>query len=416
MIGAPQTLVGRFAATVARLGRKNASTGFESTLKSILPVDPRPFARIISRHASDDGIASAFDQPFEEAIAFLKQKTATPTESYRDVWDAAHSKMFMVAGANSKALVEDFQASIQKALETGSTLEDFRKDFDAIVKKHGWSYNGDRGWRTDVIFDTNMRTAYAAGRYAQMTEPDTLATFPNWQYNHSGSLHPRVQHLAWNGQIWPANDPIWGKIYPPNGYHCGCFVVPLSAAGMRRAGKTRPDRVPDLDQLGTDQPLGIDPSFAYNPGKAWLDQTAPGPKAVSADAVNIAAFVRSSLKGKWPDGAWTPVAIASKSIAADLDVPVNTEVRLSADTIRSHVKHAIATADAYGVLPKWLAEHGRLVKDAQGRWSFVGEYYDGKLYQAGVKVVKRPDGKDQIYLVSLRRTNDNAVRRLLGKV
>jgi hypothetical protein len=386
----------------AALGLKNASTGFESALNLT-----------VKAMGARGETVSAIDQPFEEAIAFFRQKVSTPTKSWRDVWDGAHSKMFMVAGANNKAIVDDFQAAIAKALEQGTTLEDFRKDFDKVVKTHGWSYEGERGWRTRTIFETNLRTAYAAGRYAQMTEPDTLATFPFWQYHHSGAVHPRLQHKEWDGTCLAANDPFWNVAYPPNGFGCGCFVTPLSRPGLRRLGKSGPDRAPDLDQLGTDQPLGVDPSFAYNPGKAWLDQTAPGPKAVSADEANVAAFVSSSLRGKWPDGAWTPVGTASKQIASTLDVKAGTEIRLSADTIRSHVKHTIATPAAYGVLPKWLAANGKLLKDVNGRWAFVGEF-EGKIYQAGIKIVKTKTGTDQIYLVSLRRTERRNIQRSFG--
>jgi hypothetical protein len=385
----------------AALALKNASTGFETALKTVVK----------AMEASGETV-SAIDQPFDEAIAFFRQKVSTPTESWTDVWDGAHSKMFMVAGANTKAIVDDFRGAIAKAIEQGSTLEDFRKDFDQIVKTHGWSYKGERGWRTRTIFETNLRTAYAAGRYAQMTEPDTLATFPYWQYHHSGAVHPRLQHKAWDSKCLAADDPFWRVAYPPNGFGCGCFVTPVSRPGLRRLGKSGPDRAPDLDQLGTDQPLGVDPSFAYNPGQAWLQQTAPGPKAVSADEANVAAFVNSSLRGKWPDGSWTPVSTASKEIAATLDVEAGTEVRLSADTIRSHVKHTIATPAAYGVLPKWLAENGKLLQDASGRWAFVGEF-EGRLYQAGVKVVKK-GGSDQIYLVSLRRTERRNIQRTFG--
>ncbi|MGZ2500422.1 hypothetical protein EHI47_14375 [Rhizobium leguminosarum] len=381
---------------------KIASTGFEAALKTT-----------VKALGARGETVSAVNLPFNEAIAFLRQKVSTPTEGWRDVWDGAHSKMFMVAGANSKAIVDDFKGSLAKALEQGTTLEDFRKDFDRIVKTHGWSYKGERGWRTKTIFETNLRTAYAAGRYAQMTEPDTLATFPNWQYHHSGAVHPRLQHKAWDGLCLAAGDPFWKTAYPPNGFGCGCFVTPVSRARLRGLGKSGPDRAPDLDQLATDQPLGVDPSFAYNPGQAWLQQTAPGPNAVSADQANVAAFVSSALRGKWPDGSWTPVGTASKTIASTLEVKAGTEIRLSADTIRSHVKHTIATPAAYGVLPKWLAANGSLLKDAKGRWALVGEF-EGKIYQASVKVVKSKTGGDQIYLVSLRRTERRNIERSFG--
>jgi hypothetical protein len=55
-------------------------------------------------------------------------------------------------------------------------------------------------WRTKVIWATNLRSSYAAGRWSQLTDPDLLARRPYWKYVHSESvLHPRPQHLAWNG-------------------------------------------------------------------------------------------------------------------------------------------------------------------------------------------------------------------------
>ena len=355
------------------------------------------------------GTVAALDLPFDEAIRFLREKASVPTRSWRDVWDGAHSKMFMVAGANTVAIVDDFKAAIAKALEQGTTLEDFRKDFDQIVKRHGWSHKGERGWRTKTIFETNLRTAYAAGRYAQLTDPDTLAAFPGWQYNHSGALHPRVDHLRWNGQVFAATDPVWDAIFPPNGFGCGCFVTPVSMPALRRMGKAGFDRAPNLDQLGTDQPRGVDPSFAYNPGKAWLRHAAPGPQAVSAREAQVAAFVRSSLAGKWPPQAYTPVATASEAVAAQLDVAIGTEIRLSASTIRSHLHHDRISPDAYGVLPRWLVRNGILAQDKSARFAFVGEY-EGKLYHAAIKRVDRGEWQE-IWLTSLRRTERRDILR-----
>jgi len=393
--------------TLTAANPQTPAQGFQIGFKFDLARIARLASTGIARMAST---ASVLDLPFKEAIDFLRQKTVTPTKSWRDVWDAAHSKMFMVAGANTEAIVKDFQEAIAKALEQGTTLDTFRRDFDAIVKSHGWSYKGERGWRTRTIFETNLRTAYAAGRYAEMTRPETLEAFPFWQYHHSGNIHPRLQHKAWDGEVYAADDPFWKTAYPPNGFGCGCFVTPITASRLKRLGKSGPDTSPDLDRLGSDQPLGVDPSFAYNPGEAWLKQTSPGPKAVSATEANIAAFVKSALRGKWPDGSWTPVARAKKPIATALDVAEGTEIRLSADTIRRHVKHAIATPDAYGVLPKWLVEHGRLVTDDSGRLAFVGEY-EGDLYHAAFKIVRHKDHQE-IWLVSMRRTHINKVKKL----
>ncbi|WP_319519645.1 phage minor head protein [uncultured Martelella sp.] len=383
---------------IGRLRPENAPSGFETASKSIL-------SRIQS--ALMAAAADPLELPFDEAIAFFRQKVAIATKSWRDIFDAAHSKMFMVAGAQTEALVKDFQGAIERALKDGTTLEDFRKDFDQIVKTHGWSYNGDRGWRTRVIFETNLRTAYAAGRFAQLNSPEIRAAYPGWRYNHSGSKHPRHDHLAWDGKVWAADDPIWQSIYPPNGFGCGCFVTPVRYEAVETTGY---DATPNLDQIGTDQPRGVDQSFDYNPGAAWLARTAPGPKAVTADETQVAKFVRTVQRGKWPDGTWQPVAKAGRADAEKLGVKAGTEVRLSADTIRSHAHHDRITSDAYAVLPNWLKKNGRLAQDKNGRWAFVGEH-EGANYHAALKVVKKGD-REEIYLTSLRRTTARKMKKL----
>lgn len=228
--------------------------------------------------------AEGIGLPFREAIAFFLQKLNRPTQHWTDVWQEGHSRAFMVAGAATDALLSDFRAEISRALEQGTTLAEFRRRFDEIVAKHGWVHNGSPGWRARVIYETNLSTAYAAGRYAQMTEPGTLFAFPYWQYVHSGARNPREQHRAWNGLVLRADDPFWRTHYPPNGWGCGCRVRPLSGRDLARQGKSGPDTAPDPEpRLWTNPrtsqqqlvPKGIDPGFAYNPGMAWQGGRAP---------------------------------------------------------------------------------------------------------------------------------------------
>ncbi len=222
--------------------------------------------------------ASGISLPPREAIRFFLGKLNTPTRGWSDIWQEAHARAFMVAGAASQALLGDFREAVTKALEQGTTLAEFRADFDNIVTRHGWAFNGTPGWRAQIIYETNLSMAYAAGRYAQLIEPETLAAFPYWQYVHSGAAHPRKQHLAWNGLTLRADDGFWRTHYPPNGWKCGCRVRPLSARDLGRQGKQGPDAAPPIqlrpwrrpsDGQILQVPDGIDPGFAYNPGLAW---------------------------------------------------------------------------------------------------------------------------------------------------
>ena len=236
----------------------------------------------------------AIGLPFQEAIDYFRQKTDMPTKHWTAVMDEAHARSFMVAGAADKALVGDFRKAVDKAISQGTGLQDFRKDFDSLVEKYGWSHAGTANWRAKIIYQTNMSTAHAAGRYAQMTDPDVLKAFPYWQYQHMNCPHPRMQHLAWSGMVLRADDPFWATCYPPNGWKCHCVVLTVSERGLARMGKSGPDKSPDLKWqtyidrttgVVTKYPAGVDPGFAYNPGKAWKDGAKQPVRAPNVQAV-----------------------------------------------------------------------------------------------------------------------------------
>ncbi|OYV40405.1 MAG: hypothetical protein B7Z80_04580 [Rhodospirillales bacterium 20-64-7] len=225
------------------------------------------------------GSASAVKLPFDEAVQYFRQKTNMPSAHWTAVMDEANSRSFAVAGATSDALISDFRAAVEKGIAQGTSLGEFRKDFDSIVKKHGWSHTGEAGWRAKVIYNTNLATSFAAGRYAQQTDPDVLAAFPYWEYVHVNCPNPRLQHVAWSGMVLRADDPFWSYAYPPNGFGCHCIVVSTNDRIMARQGKRLCDspKVQWQDYVNrktgvvTKVPTGVDPGFVSNPGKAWAE-------------------------------------------------------------------------------------------------------------------------------------------------
>lgn len=216
-------------------------------------------------------------QPFNEAIEFFQGKLNIPTQRWNDLWQGMHARGFMVAGAAKADLLTDLRGAVDKAISKGATLDEFRLSFDDIVARHGWTYNGGRDWRTRIIYETNMNTAHMAGRYRQMTDPDVTRARPYWQYRHMDSANPRLQHVAWDGLVLPADDPWWSTHYPPNGWGCKCRVFTMSKRDLARMGKAQPDTAPrgetyEWKDKHTGEvfevPEGIDPGWAYNVGEA----------------------------------------------------------------------------------------------------------------------------------------------------
>ena len=102
----------------------------------------------------------------------------------------------------------------------------------------------------DTAFNTAMQRAYSLGRYDQMREPGVAAILPYWQYWIVGDLRVRPEHRVLQGFTARADDPVWNKIYPPNGFNCRCTVVPILASeAPKDADQPGYERLPMLAQL-----------------------------------------------------------------------------------------------------------------------------------------------------------------------
>ena len=225
---------------------------------------------------------------FEEAIAFFRNKARIPTRHWTDLWQEEHARGFMVAGAARDALLADFQSAILKALKEGETLEQFRARFDEIVARYGWSYHGSRGWRSALIYHTNLRMARAAGNWAKIQRMKERR--PYLKYVAIKDERTRHAHRNWDGTVLPVEHDWWKTHFPPNGWNCRCRVVQLSARDLKRYGLSVTDAAPNQPEMRrvrmgdgsykrVEVPEGIDTGFAYNVGEAGFG------RRLSADAM-----------------------------------------------------------------------------------------------------------------------------------
>ncbi len=179
-------------------------------------------------------------------------------------------------------LLGDLKNAVIKAQAAGKTLEDFRSEFDDIIAKRGWftdklksaSY---KRWRTRVIYDTNLRQSYSAGKLAQAKRLDRKYA----RYVAIQDERGRKTHQAWHGTILPIDNPWWDTHTPMNGWGCRCYVSYLTKAQAQfYLGDKDPDaqiappiqmqsqsiRLKSGEVKIVTTPKGISPGFNYNPG------------------------------------------------------------------------------------------------------------------------------------------------------
>ncbi len=239
--------------------------------------------------------------PAKEAVDFFRSKGFAIGFAWQDVWQAEHAAAFTVAKAMRIDLLEDMRDALDKAIATGVSKADFIKNLEPTLAAKGWwgkqrvldPLNGETVLaqlgsrrRLSLIYDVNMRTAHAAGRWRRI---ERVARRRPWlMYKDADDDRVRPLHAAWDNRptILRVDDPWWDTHYPPNGWRCRCVVLQFSDRDLERRGLTPSAAAPAIERRPfinkrtgevVQVPAGIDAGFAHNVGKARLRAFTPPP-------------------------------------------------------------------------------------------------------------------------------------------
>ncbi|HEY3696526.1 phage minor head protein [Phenylobacterium sp.] len=234
--------------------------------------------------------------PDPKAVAFLEGKGLKRSWRWPSMWQTEHAFGFTLAGVHRLDVLAAAKDLVTGAVRDGTTLETFRDGFEERLKALGFAgpqtvtefqegprdVNLSAGWRTKVIYDTNVRQAYASAEWQAIE--DTVADFPALQYHHTEQAHPRKDHLAFDGICLPVTHPFWKTHFPPNGWYCKCWVSQISVGELAR-GEFKLTTDEELRRRGYDPdpahwpiwkheatgreervPPGVTPGFAFNAG------------------------------------------------------------------------------------------------------------------------------------------------------
>lgn len=386
--------------------------------------------------------------PPRDAIAalFARGGRLEPSFAWQDVWQDIHATEFTVAKSAGFDILGDIFDGVMEHLAKGKTLQSFVGELTPVLQAKGWwgkqpafdPVSGETRWsqlgsvrRLQTIFDVNMRVSYAAGHWASFER--NKATRPFLRYVHlENQENPRLLHHLWHNTVLPVDHPWWNTHACPNGWNCHCTLQALSQRDidrLQREGEVLKFEAPVIETVlyvnkRTGQtlyvPKGIDPGWAYNPGKAghraatqsaFAEKVATGEFELARAAIDettaspaFEEFIRR------PEGAM-PVMKLSSALSSALGTDA-TGVILSAETMVKQLRnHPELTLDDYRLLPR-LAEAATiavqdgdntivLIQEDAGRWRHVA--------------IKATRSRKAAFLTSYRFTGPDDVRRLLAK-
>lgn len=388
--------------------------------------------------------------PPEAAIAYFKAKGWKVGFDYRDVWNEEHAYAFTVAKATTVDVLETLRGSVDTALAEGQTLAQFKKNLQPELERLGWwgkkevvdPASGElrdaqlgSPRRLKVIYQTNMRTARAAGKWDLIEQ--TKDVLPFLQYRLGPSEQHRPEHVALEGKILSADDPFWDTHYPPNGWGCKCWVKQLSQAAADRAGGASASPKIQKKQWFNERtgqtelvPEGIDPGFAFNPGKVRVNEQLGrfngALNAVYGDVAEAvhSAWMQPGVFGQWrkkPQGS-IPVAVLDAETQALLGATQRT-VLVSDYTMKkqdglhpvmsngkptSSKGHPELSDAEYCLLPT-VIDKGQIIQLGVDRLAYF--HHQGRLYKAVVKST----AKGETFVESFHRSKETQPERELKK-
>lgn len=377
--------------------------------------------------------------PPADAIAYLKAKGYEIGWSWQDVWQEAHAKAFTAAGVMKVDVLADLKGGLVKALEEGKTRQDYINQVAPLLQAKGWwgavsqtdketgevFGKGLTPRRLATIFDTNMQSAYMAGRYKAFMA--NVADRPYWMYVAIMDRRTRPAHAAMNGRTFRYDDPIWNSSFPPNGFRCRCSVRALDAEDVKSRGidlSTSDGRLSEIEIATSkkpDAPTATVTRFEYAPGKYFHPDAGwsynPG-KAGLEHLNELAAAKAAAQPG--------PLGQAlTQAIAQAPSKPEFVEAKTAKEAAAWAMKNGLADfADYTGVAPEvanaWnrslfehlqefpeLRKNQKFVGTCQAQYSRFRELTIQRLLDA---LVRANPGRD---LSALRAVAEKSVKRMV---
>jgi hypothetical protein len=208
----------------------------------------------------------ALDAP--ELIDLIEAKHPREIDHWRDLGGEEYARAFTAAGTTGYNIVGDLHKAFLETMRTqGQDQWDFADKVFPILREKGWladKSDAQVAARLLLIYDTNLRTAQAVGRWDRIQK--TKAALPYLYSFTAGDdrvRHPpksEEDHRAFEGILLPVDHPFWTQYFPPLGFRCRCQVVQRSRSQAARMGPVTSDA--ELAQRV--QRLG--PPWGFNPG------------------------------------------------------------------------------------------------------------------------------------------------------
>ncbi len=191
----------------------------------------------------------------DEARRLFRSKVPLTDAQFAKLAKDQRHIAFRTSLTNQAKLIQRVRDMVAEVIEGSRSFRDLRNDLQKLLDINDLSPGVLQ--RLRIVYTQNALQSFAIARRRVLDSPAVRGVFVYWRYmtvgdGTEGVGGVRSEHAELHGKVFRRDDPIWQTIYPPWGWGCRCFVIPLTQAmlesqGLKveNAGSVAP--VPDAD-------------------------------------------------------------------------------------------------------------------------------------------------------------------------
>lgn len=381
-----------------------------------------------------------------EVTRYFDAKETRPTFDWRDIAPEEHAYAFTVAKSAGYDILDDMKTAMGAAIDRRQPFEEFQRNIIWTLHQKGWwgkaldidPLTGEEKLvqlgstnRLRTIYWANTRTAHAAGEW-ERTERNK-AFLPFLVYVLSTAERKRPEHERLVGIVAPVDDPIWDRLYPPNGWGCQCRVRQITRREAISLGwqEGEPafvivERPWQNKRTGETVmvPEGVDPGWDTNPGKSRgqnvsrflhgkISAMPPARQRVAIEDIVQSPILRAMAEGRMPKS-HMPVAQVSERLVEEFGA-TSAVVQLSSDSVehilREHAERGLTVDDFRAAIAVVTAPAAIVRRPDASSAVFIGAAA-GTWWRVAVK--SAADGAEW-WLTSFLRKNEPEARKVMER-
>lgn len=177
--------------------------------------------------------APANPDKFDEASKWFRGRTPVTKAEWELMSAQARRQSFTIAGTQQLKVVQTVFDELQKAIDKGTPIDEWRK---SLKKKLKGDFSEKNARNLTTAFINANQTAYNTGRWYQLQDPAVAEVMPLGCFD--AVLDGRQTEICDEcaGTILPLNHPWWLTHWPQLHHRCRSCVRALTEAMAKRKG------------------------------------------------------------------------------------------------------------------------------------------------------------------------------------